>query len=56
MDYSHYKRLLFERRDNGVLLVTINRPDKLNAADADMLENSLRSGSTFSAMTKHAWS
>jgi enoyl-CoA hydratase len=37
MDYSEYRRLLFERRDNGVLLVTINRPDKLNAADADML-------------------
>lgn len=37
MDYSEYKRLIFERRDNGILLVTINRPDKLNAADADML-------------------
>ncbi len=37
MDYTEYKRLLFERRDNGVLQVTINRPEKMNAADPDML-------------------
>jgi len=37
MEYSQYKRLVFERRDHGVLLITINRPEKMNAADADML-------------------
>ena len=33
MDYDDYRHLRFERRPNGVLLVTINRPDVLNAAD-----------------------
>ncbi len=33
MDMSKYEGLVFERRDNGVLLVTINRPEKYNAAD-----------------------
>jgi enoyl-CoA hydratase len=36
MKYSEYQRLLFERRDNGVLLITINRPEKFNAADERM--------------------
>jgi enoyl-CoA hydratase len=37
MDYSsHFKDILFERRDNGVLWITLNRPDKFNAADAAM--------------------
>ena len=31
MDYSQYQHLLFERRDNGVLLITINRPEVYNA-------------------------
>jgi enoyl-CoA hydratase len=33
VDYSDYRGLLFERPDAGVLLITINRPEKLNAAD-----------------------
>ena len=33
MDYSRYEHLLFERRDDGVLLITINRPDKYNATN-----------------------
>ncbi|MTD43766.1 enoyl-CoA hydratase/isomerase family protein [Conexibacter sp. W3-3-2] len=33
MDYSEYRHLLFERRENGVLLITINRPDVYNATD-----------------------
>ena len=33
MDYKQYQHLLFERREDGVLLITINRPDKLNAAN-----------------------
>lgn len=33
MKFSEYEQLLFERRDNGVLLITINRPDKYNATD-----------------------
>ena len=34
MDYKEYQHLLFERREDGVLLVTINRPERLNAANA----------------------
>jgi enoyl-CoA hydratase len=36
MDYSQFKDILFERRDNGILWITLNRPDKFNAADAAM--------------------
>ncbi len=34
MDYSSYQHLLFDRRPNGVLLVTINRPEVMNATNA----------------------
>ena len=37
MTYSEYERLLFDRRDHGVLLVTMNRPEKYNAFDREML-------------------
>jgi hypothetical protein len=36
MTYSDYKELTFERRENGVLLITLNRPEKHNAADEGM--------------------
>ena len=36
MDYSGYQHLLVERRDHGVLLITLNRPDSYNAADEIM--------------------
>ena len=37
MDYSaRFKDILFELRDNGILWITLNKPDKLNAADAAM--------------------
>ena len=36
MDYSGYRHLLFERRANGVLLITMNRPEVYNAADEVM--------------------
>ncbi len=36
MDYSEYQQLAFERRDNGVLLITLNRPEKYNATDEEM--------------------
>jgi len=36
MDYGGYQKLLFERRDHGVLLITLNRPDSYNAADEVM--------------------
>ena len=36
MDYGSYDCLLFERREHGVLLVTMNRPEKYNAADEAM--------------------
>ena len=38
VDYSEYSGLLFERPEPGVLLITINRPEKLNAADEDLHE------------------
>jgi enoyl-CoA hydratase len=31
-----YNRLTFDRRDNGVLIITLNRPEKYNAADEEM--------------------
>jgi enoyl-CoA hydratase len=37
MAFDDYERLLFEHKPNGVLLITINRPEKYNAADARML-------------------
>ena len=33
MDYADYQHLLFERRPNGVVLVTINRPERMNATN-----------------------
>src|SRR3954447_17131598 len=36
MNFDDYKGLVFERRDNGVLLISINRPEKFNAADERM--------------------
>src|SRR5262252_6256589 len=33
MDYKDYQHLKFDRRGSGVLLVTINRPEVLNATD-----------------------
>jgi len=34
MDYSDYQNIVFERREPGILWMTLNRPDTLNAADA----------------------
>ena len=36
MTYSDYDRLLFEHDGNGVLTVTMNRPEKYNAVDEEM--------------------
>src|SRR5262244_1320751 len=36
MDYKDYQHLLFERRAHGVLLVTLNRPQVLNATNDRM--------------------
>ena len=36
MRFSDYEQLRFERRDNGVLLITLDRPEKYNAADEQM--------------------
>ena len=33
MAYDNYERLRFDRRDPGVLLITIDRPERLNATD-----------------------
>ncbi|WP_200863083.1 enoyl-CoA hydratase/isomerase family protein [Amycolatopsis orientalis] len=34
--FDDYEQLTFERRDNGVLLITMNRPEKYNATDERM--------------------
>ncbi|MBO0855149.1 MAG: enoyl-CoA hydratase/isomerase family protein [Nocardia sp.] len=36
MDFSTYEQLSFERLDNGILQITIDRPEKYNAADEGM--------------------
>jgi enoyl-CoA hydratase len=37
--YDHYSdNVLFERRDHGVLIVTINRPDRMNALTLPMFD------------------
>lgn len=36
MDFSDYHQLTFERKDSGVLLITLNRPEKYNATDEQM--------------------
>ena len=36
MKFSEYEQLRFDRRDHGVLLITMDRPDKYNAADEQM--------------------
>jgi enoyl-CoA hydratase len=33
MDYGEYQHLTFQRKDHGVLLITINRPEVLNATN-----------------------
>jgi enoyl-CoA hydratase len=33
MKYSEYQHLLFERKEDGILLITINRPEVLNATN-----------------------
>src|SRR5688500_17784867 len=34
MDYGEYQHLTFKQRDHGVVLITINRPEVLNAPHA----------------------
>lgn len=36
MQYSDYQHLLFEHKDNGVLLITLNRPEVMNATNGRM--------------------
>ena len=36
MTFTEYERLRFERRDHGVLLITMDRPEKYNATDEQM--------------------
>ena len=36
MEYGSYQSLLFERRPDGVLLITLNRPEIYNAANEAM--------------------
>lgn len=40
MDFGNYEQLEFERRGNGILLITMNRPEKYNATD-EQLHNEL---------------
>src|SRR6266704_2599028 len=34
MDYADYQHLIFDRRPSGVVLITINRPEVMNATNA----------------------
>src|SRR5215831_13552161 len=34
MNYADYQHLLFERKGNGVVFITINRPEVMNATNA----------------------
>ena len=36
LDQSNYQRMIIDRRDNGVVVVTLNRPEKSNAIDTRM--------------------
>lgn len=36
MNFEDYDQLTFSRRDNGVLVITLDRPEKYNAADEQM--------------------
>jgi enoyl-CoA hydratase len=36
VDFKSYKQLTFTRHDNGVLLITMDRPEKYNATDEEM--------------------
>ncbi|HET7387308.1 MAG TPA: enoyl-CoA hydratase/isomerase family protein [Nocardioidaceae bacterium] len=36
MDFDDYHQIVFERRDHGVLLITLNRPEAYNATDEQM--------------------
>ncbi|MGZ4436041.1 MAG: enoyl-CoA hydratase/isomerase family protein [Nocardioidaceae bacterium] len=36
VDFNSYKQLTFTRNDNGVLLITMDRPEKYNATDEEM--------------------
>ncbi|HKS92795.1 MAG TPA: enoyl-CoA hydratase-related protein, partial [Tepidiformaceae bacterium] len=36
MPYEDYHQLTFSLRENGVLLITMNQPEKYNAADEQM--------------------
>lgn len=34
--YGKYRHLLFEQKEHGILLITINRPEQMNATDAEL--------------------
>jgi enoyl-CoA hydratase len=36
LDPKHYKTIAIDKRDDGVVLATLNRPDRLNAVDVTM--------------------
>ena len=38
MDYTDYQHILFERRDHGILWLTLNRPEKRNALNLALVE------------------
>ena len=52
MDYSSYNHLLFERREHGVLLITMNRPEVHKPAMKRMRNH--QKGSTHRGMSSTA--
>ena len=43
---ENYQTMLIERRENGVAVVSLNRPEKLNAVNGTSLCNSKRNKAT----------
>ena len=52
MDYPDFQFLAFERRAHGVLLITINRPERMNATNERLHWELSKSGATSPTTTR----